>query len=135
MIGVIGLGLIGGSMAKALHQNTDHQVYGYDINETVMLKAKMVNAMEDILTLDMLPHCDLVIIALYPEATLEFIRKNQAGFKEGAIVLDCCGVKRAVCQDYRRSGDRLYVQHFLHPGDHEHESPTQIGRASCRERV
>ena len=115
MIGVIGLGLIGGSMAKALHQNTDHQVYGYDIDETVMLKAKMVNAMEDILTLDMLPHCDLVIIALYPEATVEFIRKNQANFKEGTVVLDCCGVKRAVCRD----GEELAKKNnFIFMGGH-----------------
>ena len=90
MIGVIGLGLIGGSMAKALHQNTDHQVYGYDRSETVTLKAKLVNAMEGILTMDMLPHCDYVIVALYPGATLDFIRKNQSNFKEGAVVLDCC---------------------------------------------
>jgi prephenate dehydrogenase len=41
MIGVIGLGLVGGSMAKALNQNTDHTVYGYDINETISQKGQI----------------------------------------------------------------------------------------------
>lgn len=115
MIGVIGLGLIGGSMAKALHQNTDHQVYGYDRSETVTLKAKLVNAMEGILTIDMLPHCDYVIVALYPGATLDFIRKNQSNFKEGAVVLDCCGVKRIVCDEAEKIAKK---NNFIFMGGH-----------------
>ncbi len=115
MIGVIGLGLIGGSMAKAIHQNTDQSVYGYDLDETVTLKAKLVNAVEDVLTMDMLPHCDMVIVALYPEATLEFIRKHQGDFKEGAIVLDCCGVKEIVC----REGEKIAKKNnFIFMGGH-----------------
>jgi len=99
MIGVIGLGLIGGSMAKAININTDHSVYGYDISESVSRKAVMVNAVEEVLTEEMLPDCDMTIIALYPEATLEFIRSHADKFKKGSIVMDCTGVKSVICRE------------------------------------
>lgn len=73
---VIGLGLIGGSMAKAFKDNTDSEVYGLDINESVMLKAKLVGAIDGELTDDILVQCDRVIIALYPESTVEFLQSK-----------------------------------------------------------
>jgi prephenate dehydrogenase len=96
-IGIIGLGLIGGSMAKALKQNTPHKVYGYDLQETVIKKALLVGAIDATLTEDLLPTCDLLIIALYPQATIDFVQKHCEDIKKGAIVLDCCGVKRVIC--------------------------------------
>lgn len=99
MIGVVGLGLVGGSMAKALNQNTDHTVYGFDINETVSQKAKLVNAIEDVLTDEMLPACDVVVVALYPDATIDYVKSHAHLFKKGSIVLDCCGVKEVICRE------------------------------------
>lgn len=99
MIGVIGLGLIGGSLAKALNQNTDHTVYGYDLNETVCHKAKLLNAIEDVLTDEMLPQCDILIVALYPKATVDYIKANASKIKKGAIVIDCSGVKGFPCNE------------------------------------
>ncbi len=97
MIGVIGLGLIGGSMAKALNQLTDDTVYGFDTNPEVVQRAKLVNAIEEELTPEMIPMCDLVIIALYPEATRETLEKYAGVFKKDAIVMDTCGVKGTIC--------------------------------------
>lgn len=97
-IGMIGLGLIGGSLAKALHKNTDHTVLGYDRDPSVILKAKAIGAIAEELSEDQIGECDLVIVALYPEATVEFVTAHQERFKKGAIVLDCCGVKRVVCE-------------------------------------
>ena len=97
MIGVIGLGLIGGSMAKALNQLTDETVYGFDTNPEVVQRAKLVNAIEEELTPEMIPLCDLVIIALYPEATREVLTKYAGVFKKDAIVMDTCGVKGTIC--------------------------------------
>jgi prephenate dehydrogenase len=93
---VIGLGLIGGSMAKAFKDNTDSEVYGLDINESVMLKAKLVGAIDGELTDDILAQCDRVIIALYPESTVEFLQSKADMIKKGAVVIDCSGVKRYV---------------------------------------
>jgi prephenate dehydrogenase len=97
-IAMIGLGLIGGSMAKAIKVNTEHIVYGYDCNSTVTKKAKLVGAIDAPLTDDLLTACDLTIVALYPEASIRYIQEKRALFKKGSTVLDCCGVKDLVCR-------------------------------------
>lgn len=96
-IGIVGLGLIGGSIAKAIKQNTDNIVYGTDILETVIYKALLLEAIDERLTEDMLGECDLVIIALYPKSTIKFIQEHGNQFKKNAIVLDCCGIKEEIC--------------------------------------
>lgn len=96
-IGIVGLGLIGGSMAKAISLNTDNTVYGYDISEQTMRKAILVNAIEQPLTDDLLHQCDIVIIALYPQDTIDYVRKKADIFRKGSIVVDCSGVKRIIC--------------------------------------
>ena len=59
-IGIIGLGLIGGSLAMSLRKHTEHTVFGYDIDPEVMLRARAVEAIHDALTEEMLPGCDLL---------------------------------------------------------------------------
>lgn len=96
-IGITGLGLIGGSMAKAIKETKEHTVYGYDTDESTLLAAKLTDAIDGILNEDNLSECDVVIVSLYPEATVDYIIKNADKFKNDCIVFDCCGVKRAVC--------------------------------------
>ena len=100
-IGFIGLGLIGGSLAKALNKNTEHEVLGYDINTSVILKAKTVGAIRETLREEDIPCCDMLLLALYPQAAVDFIIQHAAYIKKGAIVIDCCGVKRVVCDALR----------------------------------
>lgn len=96
-IGIVGLGLIGGSLAKAISQNTDHTVYGTDLSEQVVKKAVLVNAIEQQLTDDLLPQCDIVIVALYPQATIEYVKEHAHLFRKESIVVDCGGIKKLVC--------------------------------------
>lgn len=96
-IGIAGLGLIGGSLAKAISQNTDNTVYGYDISEQTVKKAILVNAIEQPLTDELIPQCDIIIVALYPDDTISYVYEKADLFKKGCIVMDCCGVKRHVC--------------------------------------
>ncbi len=96
-IAIIGLGLIGGSMAKAIKENTNHTVYGLDLSDRVLKKAVLTKAIDQPLTDSLLKDCDLSIIALYPQAAIDFITEKQEIFKKGSIVLDCCGVKEIVC--------------------------------------
>lgn len=98
-IGVVGLGLMGGSLAKAFKYNTDCTVWGTDREEDTLLKAKLVGAVEAELTQENLPLCDLIIVALYPEATVEYIKTHFKSFKKGAVVMDVCGVKRFICDE------------------------------------
>ena len=96
-IGVVGLGLIGGSIAKSAKKNTNFKVYGYDINESVVKKAIQEKSIDGELTEKRLAVCDYVFIPLYPEAVVEYVGKNASVFKDGAVIIDCAGVKRSVC--------------------------------------
>lgn len=97
-IGVVGLGLIGGSIAKSAKKNTKFKVFGYDISGDVIKQAIAEKSIDGELTEKRLSTCDYVFIPLYPEAVIEYVEKNAAVFKEGAVVIDCAGVKRAVCE-------------------------------------
>ncbi|PKM85645.1 MAG: prephenate dehydrogenase/arogenate dehydrogenase family protein [Firmicutes bacterium HGW-Firmicutes-11] len=96
-IGIIGLGLIGGSMAKAIKQHTDHMVLGYDCKETVLRKAMMMDVIDDSLTDDTLSVCDILILALYPHTTIEVLKEKAPMLSKHTIVVDCAGVKEIVC--------------------------------------
>ena len=96
-IGIVGLGLIGGSLAKAISQNTDHTVYGTDLSEQVVRKAVLVDAIEQPLTDELLPQCDIVIVALYPQATIDYVKEHAHLFRKESIVVYCGGIKKLVC--------------------------------------
>lgn len=97
-IGVVGLGLIGGSIAKsAKKNNSDIKVYGYDIVSSVKDYAILSGMIDAELNSETLSECDGVFISLYPSDVAEYVRKNKKCFKKDAIVLDCAGVKRSVC--------------------------------------
>ena len=96
-IGIVGLGLIGGSLAKAISQNTDHTVYGTDLSEQVVRKAVLVDAIEQPLTDELLPQCDIVIVALYPQATIDYVKEHAHLFRKESIVVNCGGIKKLIC--------------------------------------
>ncbi len=105
-IGIVGLGLIGGSMAKALKYYTDSKVYGYDIDETVVAEAISENVLDGKLSENNLSKCNLIIISLYPEATIEYIKKNASLISKDSIVIDCGGVKRLICDALEPIADK-----------------------------
>lgn len=98
IIGIIGLGLIGGSLAMSIRRHTNHTVLGYDIDPATMLRAKAVEAIHDALTPEALPTCDMVLVALFPNQCVETILANAESFGKGCLVIDCAGVKRHVCK-------------------------------------
>lgn len=96
-IGIVGLGLIGGSLARGIKAQGRHQVFGYDTQEDVRLRARLVNAVDGELTPELLPTLDMVILAVYPQGTVDWLKEHAAELRRGTIVLDTCGVKRFVC--------------------------------------
>lgn len=93
-IGILGLGLIGGSFALATRQRTGHRVCGWDSDARTMEQALKDGAIEEILTPDMLPTLDLLLLGVVPHVAVEYIRANAQGIR--GLVMDLCGVKRAV---------------------------------------
>ena len=90
---IVGLGLIGGSLAKAIKKNTHESCFGIDIDRGTIAGALAQEAIDGEMAIDDLAGCDVVIVGLHPEATIKFITDNAGKFKKGSIVLDTCGVK------------------------------------------
>ncbi len=95
-IAIIGLGLIGGSLAKAIKKNTNHICYGIDKNEKTVLSALAQEAIDEEIDETRLNECDVSIVCLYPQGIIDYILENKKNFKKGSIVIDSCGIKSAV---------------------------------------
>ncbi|MCQ2437875.1 MAG: prephenate dehydrogenase/arogenate dehydrogenase family protein [Clostridia bacterium] len=100
-IGIVGLGLIGGSLAKSIKQHTGHTVLGFDIDENVISQAEMCAAIDGVLTDENIGSCKVILIALYPGLCVDYIRKNADRFAPDTLVIDCAGVKRSVVEPAR----------------------------------
>lgn len=92
-IAVVGLGLIGGSICKALKASTFHHIMGIDTNKDTIRKALEQGAIDEEITAERLGEAGLTIVALYPTAIVDFVRSNADKFRKGSIVMDICGVK------------------------------------------
>lgn len=97
-IGIVGLGLIGGSLGKAMVKKTEHTVYGYDIFPEVMLKGGLINAYHYELTEDDYCKLDILIIATYPRAFKSVLNDALPRLKDNALVMDIGGNKKSVVE-------------------------------------
>ena len=97
-IAIVGLGLIGGSMAKSIKAKTAHTVYGADLDRETMTLARMCGAIDGPLTEETLPQCDLVLVAICPAAAIRWVEEHADKIGTQAILVDLCGVKRVVVQ-------------------------------------
>ena len=115
-IAIIGLGLIGGSLARTIKLHTEHTVLGCDLNQQTIQQAFLMGAIDAELTDESLRTCDMVLVSLYPGTIVEWIKAHAADFKPGCLVIDCGGVKQSICAELvplARAGE----WHFLggHP--------------------
>ena len=96
-VGICGLGLIGGSMAKA-YRAAEHTVLGYDKNDASLGYATLAGIINGTLNEDTIPSCDLIFIALYPQAAVEYLHKIAPIINtEKTVVIDLCGTKKQIC--------------------------------------
>ncbi len=113
-VGVVGLGLIGGSMAKA-YSAAGHRVFGWDISDTVTGFAELSGVLDGEITEDRLQECDIVFVAVYPEAAADYIDRNGRLFSHSSVVMDLCGTKELVCRAGFAAANR---DGFLFVGGH-----------------
>lgn len=95
-IGIIGLGLIGGSLGRAIIKNSEHKVYAYDISHRAMLDGKLLSAYHNELNKENIKEMDMVIFSLYPDILENALKEYCPLLKDGALVMDLCGNKRRV---------------------------------------
>ena len=95
-IAIIGLGLIGGSLAKATKLHTDHRIFGADTDPQAIRQALLLEAIDAELDEEKLRGCAMVLVALYPGAIVEWITAHADVFAPDALVIDCGGVKSSI---------------------------------------
>ncbi len=111
-VGIVGLGLIGGSLARA-YREEGHRVLVYDLDESVASFAVMAGVADGLLREEDLEHCELILLAVYPKAVVDWLEEHASRLKH--TVIDCCGVKEEICQ----RGFALAREHgFLFVGGH-----------------
>lgn len=95
-VGIVGLGLIGGSLGRAIVKNTNATVYACDISKRAMLDGKLLSAYHFELDEVAVKDIDILFLSLYPDTLEVELEKYAPLLKQGALVVDCCGNKRRV---------------------------------------
>ena len=95
-VGILGLGLIGGSLARA-YALEGHTVYAIQRNEAMLSFAMLAGAVHGKLDEETIPKCDLILLAIYPDGSASWLEKNAHLISKDTLVLDCCGVKQEIC--------------------------------------
>lgn len=137
-VGIIGLGLIGGSLGRAIVKKTDCTVYAFDIDKHAMIEGKLLNAYHFALTKENAKEMDMLFFSLYPEALEQSLEEFCPLLKDGALVLDCCGNKRRVVKQMKELCKKFPSLDFIsaHPmagrefSGISHSTTTLFDRAS-----
>ena len=96
-VGIVGLGLIGGSFAKA-YKKYEHTVYSFDVDKKMLDFAILSGAVDNELTLDNIKECQLVLLCVYPDDAVEYLAVAAKYISKDTFVIDCCGTKEKVCK-------------------------------------
>ena len=96
-VGILGLGLIGGSMARAFSK-AGHTVYAADTDETILSFAQLSGAVSAELNSSNIGLCDLLLLAIYPEGSARWLEENAHLVSPNALVMDLCGIKEEICR-------------------------------------
>ena len=96
IVGILGLGLIGGSLARA-YKLEGHTVYVKNRDEQMLRFAMLSGAVDGKLDETTIPQCDLLLLAIYPKGCADWLEENAPLVRRDALVIDCCGIKQEVC--------------------------------------
>ena len=96
-VGILGLGLIGGSLARA-YAIAGHTVYVSVRNESMLSFAQLAGAVHGPLTPENMSECDLILLAIYPDGSATWLENNARYIDPKTLVIDCCGIKREICR-------------------------------------
>lgn len=97
-VGIVGLGLIGGSFAKA-YKKSEHTVYSFDVDKKMLDFAILSGAVDRELTFENIKECQLVLLCVYPDDAVEYLSAAAKYISKSTFVIDCCGTKEKVCRE------------------------------------
>ena len=96
-IGILGLGLIGGSLARA-YAKAGHNVYSCDTDESILSFAQLAGVVHGPLNSETVPSCDLILLAIFADGAVKWLESNAKHISPSALVMDCCGIKETICK-------------------------------------
>ena len=96
-VGILGLGLIVGSLARA-YAKAGHSVYAAEKDETMFGFAQFSGAVNGKLDANTIPCCDLILLAIYAGGSARWLEENAQYISSNTMVIDCCGIKQRICQ-------------------------------------
>lgn len=96
---IVGLGLMGGSVAMALQKAAPVRVVGMDKDPAVVMQALKRHAIDEVCNDELLSEADVLVLALAPCAAVKVLGELAPKMKKGALVTDLCGVKRYIVQE------------------------------------
>lgn len=113
---VVGMGLIGGSVCKAVREYTTHRIYGVDTDLKTVQAALEDGVVDGIIEDGNYAEIDMTIVCLYPYITAEFLKENMSRFKKDSIVCDFCGIKSFLVQQMTELAKKCEVRYVsAHP--------------------
>lgn len=95
-VGILGLGLIGGSLARA-YALEGHTVYAQETDEQILSFAILSGAVHAPLDEERIAQCELILLAIYPDGSASWLENHAPQISPSALVMDCCGIKQEVC--------------------------------------
>ncbi len=112
---IVGLGLIGGSLCKALKKYTTHYVVGCDINHDIEFAALRDVAIDEEFSGDF-SGFDLVIMSLFPEQTESWLNENISRLDKSTLITDVCGIKGSFSARVKALADANGMRYIgIHP--------------------
>jgi prephenate dehydrogenase len=96
-VGILGLGLIGGSFARAFALE-GHTVYAADKDASILSFSMLAGAVHGKLEAETISECDLILLSIYPDGSATWLEENGAFVSKNALVMDCCGIKEEICR-------------------------------------
>ena len=129
-VGILGLGLIGGSLART-YAKAGHRVFAQDQDASILEFAQLAGAVEAPLDQETIPQCDLILLAIYTGGCIAWLEENAGSISPDALVMDCCGVKKEIC-DFAFPVAEEYGFTFIggHPMAGSHQSGFKYSRSN-----
>ena len=95
-VGILGLGLIGGSLARA-YKKAGHTVLAFNRNQSILSFAQLAGVVDEPMDETTIPQCELILLSIYSAASVAWLKQNAKYISKSALVIDCCGIKQDIC--------------------------------------
>lgn len=129
-VGILGLGLIGGSLAR-VYAKAGHSVYACEQDTDMLTFAQLAGAVDGILDEGAISNCDLILLAIYAEGSAQWLERNGKYISKSALVIDCCGIKQVICERcFQLSNQHGFTFVGGHPMAGSHKSGFKYSRSN-----